>query len=88
MAARADVVKLLQEIRGFAELTYRKPLPPLSWKQSHAVLPPPAVLRRILFIAGDPGDQVPKAVSVQVTAKPAKLAKAPAEVRASERASK
>lgn len=66
MAERVNVVKLLQELRGFAEMTYRRPLPPVAWKQSHAVLPPPISLRRILFVRGDPADDLTTAVPIRL----------------------
>jgi len=59
MATRDNVSRLLQELRGFAEVTNRRPLAGVShalWSPARPPLAPPLLPRRKLFIsAPEPG---------------------------------
>jgi hypothetical protein len=65
MAGRANVTKLLQELRGFAEVTNRRPVFGTAW----APIPPHVfhlvVLRRTLFVRGDPQNLIEEEVKIR-----------------------
>jgi len=64
MARRVNMTKMLQEIRGFAEIGNRRPHPALAWGPPRPLHVRVAPLRRRLDVTIDPQDNQAREVKI------------------------